>query len=147
MFEYFNDKSIAVVMSAQQEARRLGHSFVGTEQILLGLLSEGSSGAAQILTDLGMSLNQARQTVESIIGRGGGRLSTDIPLTPKTKRVLELALETARTSGSSVVHPEHILSAIAQNKTSVAYRVLEKSDLNPEDILARLQNSGLSNLE
>ncbi|MEM7770324.1 MAG: ATP-dependent Clp protease ATP-binding subunit, partial [Cyanobacteria bacterium P01_A01_bin.37] len=52
-----------------------------------------------------------------------------------------------RTSGSSVVHPEHILSAIAQNKTSVAYRVLEKSDLNPEDILTRLQNSGLSNLE
>ncbi|MEB3213143.1 MAG: ATP-dependent Clp protease ATP-binding subunit [Leptolyngbyaceae bacterium] len=143
MFEYFNDKSIAVVMSAQQEARRLGHSFVGTEQILLGLLNEGTSEAAKVLNNLGLSLTQARQTVESIIGRGNGRLSTDIPLTPKTKRVLELSLEIARQSQASAVQPEHILAAVVQNKTSVAYRVLEQSELNPDDILEQLQNSGL----
>ncbi|MEL6319705.1 MAG: ATP-dependent Clp protease ATP-binding subunit [Cyanobacteria bacterium J06626_14] len=147
MFEYFNDKSIAVVMSAQQEARRLGHSFVGTEQILLGLLNEGTSQAARVLEDLGMSLSQARQTVESIIGRGNGRLSTDIPLTPKTKRVLELSLEIARKSAASAVQPEHILAAITQNKTSVAYRVLERSEVKPDDILERLQSFGLTDLD
>ena len=147
MFEYFSDKAIAVVMSAQQEARRLGHSFVGTEQVLLGLLSEGTSDAAQVLQDLGLSLDDARQVVEDIIGRGNGRISADIPLTPKTKRVLELALQTARQSGSSAVQPEHILAAMTQNQESVAYRVLEKFDISPDDILVRLTVIDLDDTE
>jgi ATP-dependent Clp protease ATP-binding subunit ClpC len=147
VFEYFNDKSIAVVMSAQQEARRLGHSFVGTEQILLGLLSEGTTEAAKLLSGLGLSLIEARQIVESIIGRGNGRLSTDIPLTPKTKRVLELSLEIARKSQASAVQPEHILAAITRNKASVAYRVLERSDIDPDDVFEKLHASGLISVD
>lgn len=143
MFEYFSDKAIAVVMSAQQEARRLGHSFVGTEQMLLGLLSEGTSDAAQILRDAGLSLDDTRLVVEEIIGRGNGRLSTDVPLTPKTKRVLELAFQTAQASGGSAVEPEHVLAAITHNKESVAYRVLERFDVNPDDLRERLEGAGL----
>lgn len=143
MFEYFSDKAIAVVMSAQQEARRLGHSFVGTEQMLLGLLSEGTSEAAQILRDAGLSLDDTRRVVEEIIGRGNGRLSTDVPLTPKTKRVLELAFQTAQTSGGTAVQPEHILAAITHNKESVAYRVLERFNVNPDDLRATLEDAGL----
>ncbi|HCF27101.1 MAG TPA: hypothetical protein DEV81_07830, partial [Cyanobacteria bacterium UBA11049] len=70
MFEQFTDKAIRAVMLAQEEARRLGHNFVGTEQILLGLIGEGTGVAAKVLTELGVTLQNARKEVEKIIGRG-----------------------------------------------------------------------------
>jgi ATP-dependent Clp protease ATP-binding subunit ClpC len=72
MFEHFTDKAIKVIMLAQEEARRLGHNLVGTEQILLGLIGEGTGVAAKVLNEQGVTLQDARKEVEKIIGRGHG---------------------------------------------------------------------------
>ncbi|VAH47391.1 unnamed protein product [Triticum turgidum subsp. durum] len=99
MFERFTEKAIKVIMLAQEEARRLGHNFVGTEQILLGLIGEGTGIAAKVLKSMGISLKDARVEVEKIIGRGSGFVAVEIPFTPRAKRVLELSLEEARQLG------------------------------------------------
>ena len=92
MFEHFTDKAIKAIMLAQEEARRLGHNFVGTEQILLGLIGEGTGVAAKVLKSMGVNLKDARIEVEKIIGRGSGFVAVEIPFTPRAKRVLELSL-------------------------------------------------------
>lgn len=99
MFERFTEKAIKVIMLAQEEARRLGHNFVGTEQILLGLIGEGTGIAAKVLKSMGINLKDARVEVEKIIGRGSGFVAVEIPFTPRAKRVLELSLEEARQLG------------------------------------------------
>lgn len=100
MFERFTEKAIKVIMLAQEEARRLGHNFVGTEQILLGLIGEGTGIAAKVLKSMGINLKEARVEVEKIIGRGSGFVAVEIPFTPRAKRVLELSLEEARQLGN-----------------------------------------------
>lgn len=102
MFERFTEKAIKVIMLAQEEARRLGHNFVGTEQILLGLIGEGTGIAAKVLKSMGINLKDARVEVEKIIGRGSGFVAVEIPFTPRAKRVLELSLEDARQLGNKV---------------------------------------------
>jgi hypothetical protein len=92
-------QAIKVVMLAQEEARRLGHNFVGTEQILLGLIGESTGIAAKVLKSMGVNLKDARVEVEKIIGRGSGFVAVEIPFTPRAKRVLELSLEEARQLG------------------------------------------------
>ncbi|GER30174.1 ATP-dependent Clp protease ATP-binding subunit ClpA [Striga asiatica] len=99
MFERFTEKAIKVIMLSQDEARRLGHNFVGTEQILLGLIGEGTGIAAKVLKSTGITLKEARVEVEKIIGRGSGFVPVEIPFTPRAKRVLELSLEEARQLG------------------------------------------------
>jgi ATP-dependent Clp protease ATP-binding subunit ClpC len=99
MFERFTEKAIKVIMLAQEEARRLGHNFVGTEQILLGLIGEGTGIAAKVLKSMGINLKDARVEVEKLIGRGSGFVAVEIPFTPRAKRVLELSLEEARQLG------------------------------------------------
>lgn len=101
MFERFTEKAIKVIMLAQEEARRLGHNFVGTEQILLGLIGEGTGIAAKVLKSMGINLKDARVEVEKIIGRGSGFVAVEIPFTPRAKRVLELSLEEARQLGNT----------------------------------------------
>lgn len=102
MFERFTEKAIKVIMLAQEEARRLGHNFVGTEQILLGLIGEGTGIAAKVLKSMGVNLKEARVEVEKIIGRGSGFVAVEIPFTPRAKRVLELSLEEARQLGKCI---------------------------------------------
>lgn len=99
MFERFTEKAIKVIMLSQEEARRLGHNFVGTEQILLGLIGEGTGIAAKVLKSMGINLKDSRVEVEKIIGRGSGFVAVEIPFTPRAKRVLELSLEEARQLG------------------------------------------------
>lgn len=144
MFEYFTEKAIAIIMSAQQEARRLGHSFVGTEQILLGILSEGTSKAAQILRELGLNLEETRQEVENVIGRGSGTPTVEVPLTPKTKRVLEQAFRKAGEAKSTAVTPEHLLFAITESGDSVAIQVLKNLDVDPDVVRSKLADEGTS---
>jgi ATP-dependent Clp protease ATP-binding subunit ClpC len=100
MFERFTEKAIKVVMLAQEEARRLGHNFVGTEQLLLGLIGESTGIAAKVLKSMGVNLKDARVEVEKIIGRGSGFVAVEIPFTPRAKRVLEMSLEEARQLGA-----------------------------------------------
>jgi ATP-dependent Clp protease ATP-binding subunit ClpC len=125
MFERFTEKAIKVVMLAQEEARRLGHNFVGTEQLLLGLVGEGTGIAATVLKSMGVNLKEARVEVEKIIGRGSGFVAVEIPFTPRAKRVLELSLEEARQLGHSYIGTEHLLLGLLREGEGVAARVLE----------------------
>lgn len=125
MFERFTEKAIKVIMLAQEEARRLGHNFVGTEQILLGLIGEGTGVAAKVLKSMGVNLKDARIEVEKIIGRGSGFVAVEIPFTPRAKRVLELSLEEARQLGHNYIGTEHLLLGLIREGEGVAARVLE----------------------
>ena len=114
-----------MIMLAQEEARRLGHNFVGTEQILLGLIGEGTGVAAKVLKSMGVNLKDARVEVEKIIGRGSGFVAVEIPFTPRAKRVLELSLEEARQLGHNYIGTEHLLLGLIREGEGVAARVLE----------------------
>ena len=125
MFERFTEKAIKVIMLAQEEARRLGHNFVGTEQILLGLVGEGTGIAAKTLKSMGINLKEARAEVEKIIGRGSGFVAVEIPFTPRAKRVLELSWDEARQLGHNYIGTEHLLLGLIREGEGVAARVLE----------------------
>lgn len=132
MFERFTEKAIKVIMLAQEEARRLGHNFVGTEQILLGLIGEGTGIAAKTLKAMGVNLKDSRTEVEKIIGRGSGFVAVEIPFTPRAKRVLELSWDEARQLGHNYIGTEHLLLGLIREGEGVAARVLENLgvDLN-----------------
>ncbi|MDJ0798996.1 MAG: ATP-dependent Clp protease ATP-binding subunit [Calothrix sp. MO_167.B12] len=125
MFEHFTSEAIKVVMLAQEEARRLGHNFVGTEQILLGLLGEKTGIAAEVLTELGVNHKEARQEVERIIGRGSGYLPPEIPFTPKVKSLFEQAFKEARRLGNNFIGTEHLLLGLTEAGEGVAAKVLQ----------------------
>ncbi len=132
MFERFTEKAIRVIMLAQEEARRLGHNFVGTEQVLLGLIGEGSGVAAKTLKSMGVNIKDARAQVEKIIGRGSGFVAVEIPFTPRAKKVLELSWDEARQLGHNYIGTEHLLLGLIREGEGVAAKVLENLgvDLN-----------------
>ncbi|CAK8578674.1 unnamed protein product [Lathyrus sativus] len=134
MFERYTEKAIKVILLSQEEAKRLGHNFVGTEQILLGLIGESTSIAAKVLKSMGISLKDARFEVEKIIGRGSGFVAVEIPFTPRAKRVLELSLEEARHLGHNYIGPEHLLLGLLREGDGVAARVLENLGVDPTNI-------------
>ena len=138
MFEHFTNTAIAVIMQAQEEARRLGHNFVGSEQLLLGIIKENTSIAAKVLDEFGINLANARAEVESIIGRGSGNGPVEIPFTPKVKQVFEQAFQEARKLDHPYIEPEHLLLSLTQNSESVAYRVIANLGVDPDKIRAQL---------
>jgi ribulose-5-phosphate 4-epimerase/fuculose-1-phosphate aldolase len=143
MFERFTEKAIKVIMLAQEEARRLGHNFVGTEQILLGLIGEGTGVAAKVLKSMGVNLKDARVEVEKIIGRGSGFVAVEIPFTPRAKRVLELSLEEARQLGHNYIGTEHLLLGLIREGEGVAARVQELPQVRSlDELLEGLEADG-----
>ncbi|PRQ37756.1 putative ClpA/B family, UVR domain, P-loop containing nucleoside triphosphate hydrolase [Rosa chinensis] len=135
MFERFTDKAIKVVLLAQEESRRLGHNFVGTEQILLGLIGEGTGLPSKVLkSSMGINLKEARIQVEKIIGRGSGFIAVEIPFTSRAKRVLELSLEEARQLGHNYIGSEHLLLGLLREGEGVAAVVLANSGVDPCNI-------------
>jgi|GEM_PF-1783329 len=126
MFERFTEQAIKVIMLAQEEARRLGQNFIGTEQILLGLIGESKSIAATVLKSQGIGLAEARVKVERIIGRGSGLVQVEIPFTERGKKVLEHALKQARHLGHKHISTEHLLLGLIQEPETVAVRVLQE---------------------
>src|ERR1700689_1341951 len=124
MFERFTDRARRVVVLAQEEARMLNHNYIGTEHILLGLIHEGEGVAAKALKSLGISLDAVRQQVEEIIGLGQQAPSGHIPFTPRTKKVLELALRESQQLGHNCIGTEHILLALILEGDGVAAQVL-----------------------
>ncbi|MGB3616321.1 MAG: ATP-dependent Clp protease ATP-binding subunit [Elainellaceae cyanobacterium] len=134
MFEYFNSDAVAVIMQAQREARQLGQNFVGTEQLLLGLMGNRTSKAAQILHQSGLTLEDARSEIKAMVGQSQPSRMTDIPLTPKTKRVLEEALNESRRLNSVSVLPEHILLTLTRTEDSVAIKVMQNLGVDPEAV-------------
>ncbi|NCR38620.1 MAG: ATP-dependent Clp protease ATP-binding subunit [Microcystis aeruginosa W13-11] len=124
MFEYFNQKAIKAVMFAQEEARRTGHSVVGTEHLLLGLIGEATATAALILKDLKVTLHESRRVIEGMTGRGTGYSPVNIPFTPKAKKMFEQAFQEARQLGEQAIAPEHLLLAITADPESLAAKIL-----------------------
>ncbi|MGE5658592.1 MAG: ATP-dependent Clp protease ATP-binding subunit [Actinomycetota bacterium] len=134
MFERFTPQAVKAIMLAQEEARRLGHNFVGTEQILLGLIGEGTGIAAKVLAAMGVSLKQVRREVEKIIGRGSGFVPPEIPFTPRVKRILEAALNEARQLGHDYIGTEHILLGLIRDNEGVAAKVLQDLGIDRSDL-------------
>merc|ERR1712028_91098 len=147
MFERFTEKAIKVIMLAQEEARRLGHNFVGTEQIMLGLIGEGSGVGPKILKSMGVKLKDARIEVEKIIGRGSGFVAVEIPFTPRAKRVLELSLEEARQLGHNYIGTEHLLLGLIKEGEGVAARVLENLSVDLSKVRSQIIRSLGDNTE
>ncbi|MEX2552808.1 MAG: Clp protease N-terminal domain-containing protein, partial [Actinomycetota bacterium] len=126
MFERFTDRARRVVVLAQEEARLLNHNYIGTEHILLGLISEGEGVAAKALESLGVSLDSVRSQVEEIIGTGSSSPQGHIPFTPRAKKVLELSLREALQLGHNYIGTEHILLGLIREGEGVAAQVLQK---------------------
>ena len=136
MFERFTEKAIKVVMLSQEESRRLGHNFVGTEQILLGLIGEGTGVAYKVLRSVNLTLKDARMEVERIIGRGSGFVAVEIPFTPRAKRVLENSIEESRDLGHGYIGTEHILLALLDEDDGVAWRLFDDLKIDVEKLRA-----------
>ena len=134
MFEHFTEKAIKVIMLAQEESHRLKQSFVGTELILVGLIGEETGIAAAVLKYLGASLPKARLEVEKLVGKGSSPVKADITFTPRSKRVLELALKESRRLGHSYVSTEHLLLALIKDEQGVAAQVLVNLEIDVIDI-------------
>ncbi len=129
MFERFTERARRVVVLAQEEARMLDHSYIGTEHILLGLAHEGDGVAAQVLGSLGLTLETARDQVEQMIGRGSAAPSGHIPFTPRAKKVLELSLREALELKQSYIGTEHILLGLIREGHGVGARILGRRRL------------------
>ena len=126
MFEKFTEGAIKVIMLSQEEARRMGHNFVGTEQLFLGVVGQRQGLGAKALKSMGVTLKKARKEVENYIGRGTGFVASEIPFTPRAKRVLEMAVQEGKDIGQNYVGTEHILLALIAEEDGVAIRTIEK---------------------
>ncbi len=120
----FSEGCRQVIILATEESRRLGHNFVGSEQLLIGLLS-ADNGATQLLVAAGANKEAAQTEVEKIIGRGAGFVSIEPPFTPNARRAIETAIATARQQGFMYIEPEHLLLGILASEQTIAQRILE----------------------
>jgi ATP-dependent Clp protease ATP-binding subunit ClpC len=138
-FEKFSERARRVLTLAQEEAKHFNHNYIGTEHILLGLVREEEGVGAKVLANLGVSLTKARSAVEFIIGRGEKPTTGEIGLTPRAKRVIELAIDEARHLGHNYIGTEHILLGLlregegeASEGRGVAADVLDSFGINLE---------------
>jgi ATP-dependent Clp protease ATP-binding subunit ClpC len=124
-FQNFTPRTLELITVAREEALRLNHNFLGTEHLLLGLLKLNEGNAAKVLQHLGVGLKQCRMHVEKLVGRRPEpRLSNNIPYTPRTKRVFELAMLEAKILKTNFVDTEHLLLGMLAESQGVAIRVL-----------------------
>jgi ATP-dependent Clp protease ATP-binding subunit ClpC len=130
MFEKFTEGAIKVIMLAQEEARRMGHNFVGTEQLLLGVLGQRHGIAGRALAQVNVTLKRTRKEIERYIGRGTGFVASEIPFTPRAKRVLEMSIHESQDLGVNYVGTEHLLLSLMNETDGVALRTLEKLGVN-----------------
>ena len=131
-FEKFSERARRVLTVAQEEARNLNHSYIGTEHILLGLVREEEGVAARVLTNLGISLSKVRSAVEFIIGRGERPTTGETGLTPRAKKVIELAIDEARQLGHNYIGTEHLLLGLLREGEGVASNVLDSFGITLE---------------
>ncbi|MFL2759589.1 MAG: ATP-dependent Clp protease ATP-binding subunit [Dehalococcoidia bacterium] len=124
-FEKFSERARRVLSLAQEEAQRFNHNYIGTEHILLGLVRENEGTAAKVLGGLGIELNKIRSAVEFIIGKGDTAASGEIGLTPRAKKVIELAVDEARRLNHHYIGTEHLLIGLMREGEGVAAGVLE----------------------
>src|SRR5580704_5562983 len=126
MWQRFTERARKVVFYAQEEAQKFGEGYVSTEHLLLGLVRESDSVAARVLEKLGVSLNRIRSEVEKQLPRGDARPNQDMTLTPRAKRVIDLAYDEARNLNNNYIGTEHILLGLIREDDGLAGRVLTK---------------------
>jgi ATP-dependent Clp protease ATP-binding subunit ClpC len=137
-FEKFSERARRVLTLAQEEAQRFNHNYIGTEHILLGLVREGEGVAAKVLGNLGVDLGKVRAAVEFIIGRGERQTLGEIGLTPRAKKVIELAVDEARRFNHNYIGTEHLLLGLLREGEGVAAGVLESLGVNLERVRAEV---------
>jgi len=140
MWQRFTERARRVVFFAQEEANRLGENYVSTEHLLLGLVRENDSVAARILDRLGVSLSRIRAEVERQVSRGDGRLGQDMQLTPRAKRVIDLAYDEARQLNNNYIGTEHLLLGLIREGDGLAGRVLQKLGVDLERTRREVMN-------
>jgi ATP-dependent Clp protease ATP-binding subunit ClpC len=145
MWEPFTERARRSIVLAQEEAQRLGNNYIGTEHILLGIISEGESLAAKVLETLGVNLAKVRAEVEAIVGRGGQTVQQEMVFTPRAKRVIELAFEEARQLNHNYIGTEHLLLGLIREGEGVAARVLTNLGVDPAKV--RQQTTSLLGAE
>ena len=132
-FEKFSERARRVLSLAQEEAIRFNHNYIGTEHILLGLVRENEGVAARVLANMNVDLQKVRSAVEFIIGRGENKVSGDnIGLTPRAKKVIELAVDEARRMNHHYIGTEHLLVGLMREGEGVAAGVLESLGVSLE---------------
>ena len=139
-FEKFSERARKVLSLAQEEAQRFNHNYIGTEHILLGLVRETEGVAARVLFNLSVELSKVRSAVEFIIGKGDRPAPGDIGLTPRAKKVIELAVDEARKLDHHYIGTEHILIGIMREGEGVAAGVLESLNINLDKVRLETQN-------
>jgi Clp amino terminal domain, pathogenicity island component len=138
VFERFTERARQAVVLAQDEARAFKHDYIGTEHLLLGLLREEEGLAARVLGSLHVTLDEMREQVGMIVGRGDITVSGQIPFTPRSKKVLELALREALSLGHNYIGTEHILLGLIRENEGVATQMLLDCDVDAEKIRNRM---------
>jgi ATP-dependent Clp protease ATP-binding subunit ClpC len=133
-FDRFTERARKVLTLAQEEAQRFNHNYIGTEHLLLGLVREGEGVAAKVLSNLGIELTKVRSAVEFIIGRGERQVVGEIGLTPRAKKVIELAVDEARRLGHHYIGTEHLLLGLIREGEGIAAGVLESLGVNLEKV-------------
>jgi ATP-dependent Clp protease ATP-binding subunit ClpC len=132
-FDKFTEQARKALSLAQEEAHRFRHNYIGTEHLLLGLVREDDGVAAKVLQKLGVELQTVRNAVEFIIGRGD-RIVLEIGLTPRAKKVIELAIDEARRMNHHYIGTEHLLLGLIREGEGVAAGVLESLGLKLEQV-------------
>ena len=138
MWEPFTERARRSIVLAQEEAQRLGNNYIGTEHLLLGIISEGESVAAKVLENLGINLQKVRGEVESIVGKGNASSQQEMVFTPRAKRVIELAFEEARALAHNYIGTEHLLLGLVREGEGVAARVLSNLGVDPAKIRSEI---------
>ncbi|MEJ7761252.1 MAG: ATP-dependent Clp protease ATP-binding subunit [Thermomicrobiales bacterium] len=137
-FDKFTERARKVLTLAQEEAQRFNHNYIGTEHLLLGLVREGDGVAARVLSNMGVQLPKVRSAVEFIIGRGETMIMGDIGLTPRAKKVIELAVDEARRLNHHYIGTEHLLLGLVREGEGIAAGVLESLGVNLEKVRAQV---------
>jgi ATP-dependent Clp protease ATP-binding subunit ClpC len=138
MFERFSDRARRVVVAAQQEARELGHDYIGTEHLLLGVINEGHGLAMKALESLGVDAVRLRERVVGTVGTGQSSETGHIPFTPQAKQVLRLSLAEAQRLGHNYIGTEHLLLGLIQEKDGVAAQALADAGANLRRVQAEV---------
>ena len=133
-FDRFTDRARRVLTYAQDEAQRFDHNYIGTEHVLLGLVREDDGTAAQVLKNMGVDLAKVRTAVEFIIGSGDRPAEHELGLTPRAKRVIELAIDESRQLGHNYLGTEHLLLGLVREGEGIAAGVLESLGVNLDKV-------------
>ncbi|MEG2338642.1 MAG: Clp protease N-terminal domain-containing protein, partial [Clostridium sp.] len=138
MFGGFTERSQKVVLASAEAAKQLGHSYVGTEHLLIGMMEEGAN-ASDILGSFGVTIPELKNIIITIEGKGiMGFEPKNLPLTPRNKRIIEVSRAIARALSHNFVAPEHILLAILEDGECLAYNVLKRLSVDMNALKEKL---------